>query len=230
MPCSTRAAARDALITVATWNVRHGRPRRGFTSNRALLTAAASLDADLLAVQEVERHVIRSWFADQPHRIAAATTASTHRYQPARRLALTGSDGVAVSTRGTIEAGRVHRWPGRVALLVRVDIDGRELSVVTTHLQNDKAVAQPQLDDLLVVLADEPRPMLLLGDFNLTSDVVRPAVEAAGFTFVDGSPTSPAWAPVHRLDHIAVDGLEVLDQRVVELPVSDHRAVVAELG
>ena len=66
-----RSAVRPPM-RVATWNIRHGRPQRGFASNRRLADGVRALDVDVLAVQEAERHVIRSWFADQPALIARA--------------------------------------------------------------------------------------------------------------------------------------------------------------
>ncbi len=174
----------------------------------------------MVALQELDRRVIRSWFADQPRRCGA-----TH-YLPARRLALTGSDGIALRVRGVIEAVEELRWPGRVAILARVG----ELSVATTHLENRAAVARDQLGELLARFATWPRPRVLLGDLNLTTLDVRDPLEAAGFTLVDGGPTEPAWAPHHRIDHVAIDGLAVTSERTVELPVSDHRAVVVEVA
>ena len=53
-------------MRVATFNAHHGRPWRGFASNRWLARAIARLDVDVLGVQELERKVVRSGFADQP--------------------------------------------------------------------------------------------------------------------------------------------------------------------
>ncbi len=87
-------------MRIATWNVRHGRPFRGFTSNRRLASSAHDLDVDVLAVQEVERHVIRSWFANQPAVIADALDADAFAYVPRgtwRSRAATASRCVSVA-------------------------------------------------------------------------------------------------------------------------------------
>ena len=217
-------------MKVATWNVRHGRPRRGFTSNRRLVDGVRSLDVDVLAVQEVERRVIRSWFADQPALIARAARASTRAYAPARRLAVIGSDGVALCARGVIRAHEVIDLPHeegqpRVALLVELD----DVTVVTTHLQNEEHEARRQLGALLERLAMVARPCILMGDLNLRPADITAMVTAAGFTLAGGGPTEPAHAPVQQIDHIAVRGLTVASGAVGEATISDHRPLIAEL-
>src|SRR3954468_4762235 len=89
------------MITVATFNAHHGRPPRGLTSNGLLESAVAGLEADVVGLQEVERHVVRSWFRNQPAAIARAA-GMRHVYAPARRFAVTGDDGVALLVRGEI--------------------------------------------------------------------------------------------------------------------------------
>ncbi len=217
-------------MRVATWNVRHGRPQRSFASNSRLAAGVGALDVDVLAVQEVERRVIRSWFADQPALIARAASATDRAYAPARRLALIGSDGVALCVRGTVRRHEVLDLPHedgqpRVALYAELD----ELTVVTTHLQNEEHEARRQLGWLLDRLAAVPAPCILLGDLNLRPNDITAMVTAAGFTLAGGGPTEPAQAPVQQIDHIAVRGLTVTSATVGDAPVSDHRPLIAEL-
>lgn len=217
-------------MRVATWNVRHGRPRRGFTSNRRLAAAVSALDVDVLAVQEVERHVIRSWFADQPALIARSSAAAAHAYAPARRLALTGSDGVALSVRGEIARHECISLPHaegqpRVALLVELD----DLVVVTTHLQNEEHEARRQLEWLLARLDGAAR-CVLLGDLNLRPDDIAPMVTAAGFSSAGGDFTNPSDAPVQQIDHILTRGVSATPAVVRDAPVSDHLPLIATLS
>ena len=217
-------------MRVATWNIRHGRPQRGITSNRKLAATVMELDVDVLAVQEADRRVIRSWFADQPALVARAARASAHDYAPARRLAITGDDGVALCVRGEATFRRLrlpHRWgQSRVALIATT----AGATFVTTHLQNQADDARSQLDWLLGELASLPRPCVLLGDLNLPSEDIVDRLRSAGFALAGGGPTEPAWAPRQRIDHVAADGLTVGSVSIVEVPVSDHRPLLVELG
>jgi endonuclease/exonuclease/phosphatase family metal-dependent hydrolase len=217
-------------VRVATWNVRHGRPRRGFVSNRRLEAAVRAIDVDVLAVQEVERRVIRSWYADQPALIARAAGATAHVYAPARRLAVIGSDGVALCGRGELARHEVLELPydagqRRVALLA--DLAG--VTVVTTHLQNEASEAHRQLEWLLARLEQQDGPCILMGDLNLRPSDIEGMVSSAGFTLAGGGPTEPAHDPVQQIDHIAVRGLTVEHVAVGDARVSDHRPLIADL-
>jgi endonuclease/exonuclease/phosphatase family metal-dependent hydrolase len=188
------------------------------------------MDVDVLAVQEVERRVIRSWFADQPALIARAAGATAHVYAPARRLAVVGSDGVALCTRVPITRHEVLALPHaqgqpRVALLAEL----ADVIVVTTHLQNDASEATRQLEWLLGRLEGVSAPCVLMGDLNLRPPDIEAMIGGAGFTLTGGGPTEPAHDPAQQIDHIAVRGLTVASVSVGAAPVSDHRPLMAEL-
>ncbi len=222
-------------MRVGTFNTHHGRPPRGFTRNRILERAVASLDADVLSLQEVERSVVRSWFVDQPARLAAAMGAE-FAYAPARSLGGTGSDGVALCVRGRILESQVLRFAGgatrqdRVAVLARIEPRrGVECSVAATHLQNHGPDALVQLGELVAAFASWPEPRLVLGDLNLGSEAAQPVLTAAGFRLVGGPFSSPARRPTARIDHVAVSGLHIGTVEVRALSVSDHLAVITEV-
>jgi len=221
-------------LRVATWNVRHGRPHRGFTSNARLQQGVAALDADVVAVQEVEQRVIRSWFADQPALIATAAGATSSYYAPARRLAITGSDGIALCVRGTASYRTVdlpHRWgQRRVAIVATAVVDGTVLTIVTTHLQNQSDEARQELQWLIGEVENVDGPCVVLGDLNLRPEDVAAPLVSAGFVLAGGGFTSPADRPVQQIDHIAVRGLPIGDAVVGDAPVSDHRPLLADIG
>jgi endonuclease/exonuclease/phosphatase family metal-dependent hydrolase len=217
-------------MRIATWNVRHGRPARGFTSNRRLAAAVAALDVEVLAVQEVERRVIRSWFADQPALVARAMGARSRAYAPARSLALIGSDGVALCSRmpirrhDSVELPHAKGQP-RVALVAELDA----LAVVTTHLQNEEHEARRQLEWLLARLGVIHGPCVLLGDLNLRPADIAPLLEGSGFVSAGGAFTNPADAPIQQIDHVLVRGVVAAPAIVGAAPVSDHLPLVTTL-
>ena len=62
-----------ASLRVATWNIAGGcREGTSVVDLAAVLAGIRALDADLLAVQEVDRQLARSDRADQPRAIAQA--------------------------------------------------------------------------------------------------------------------------------------------------------------
>lgn len=223
-------------MRLATWNLRHGRPLHGFASNRRLAATVAGLRLDLLATQEVDRRVIRSWFADQSAVVARAAGAADHVFAPARRLAIVGEDGVALAARGRIVDHRTETLPAegreqrRVALVARVVLAGSSvpISVVTTHLHNQVDVALVQLDRIVALAVALPAPRVVLGDLNLQPDQVEGPLAAAGLSLVDGPFTEPADVPRQRIDHVAVDGVTPAAIDVPAVPVSDHRPFVVE--
>ena len=137
------------------------------------------LDVDVLAVQEVDRRVIRSWFADQP---SARRASGGRRHVPLR----TGRGGSSCSPARTgshsaCEASSTH---ARVLELPREQAGrsgGSRSSPVSRSATSTRLSWRPictttrrlrsaQLDALLEAIADEPRPRLLLGDLNLRPD------------------------------------------------------------
>jgi endonuclease/exonuclease/phosphatase family metal-dependent hydrolase len=225
-----------STIRLATFNTRHGRPPAGLARLGMLTSQCAALDADVLGLQEIDRHVVRSCFAAQAHRIGRALDMEV-AWGPARRPILVGHEGNALLVRGTladVEVVELPRSPERyrrIAVLARVALaSGGELSVAVTHLQNHGPEAATQLPVLVDHLARRPAPRVLLGDLNLDRADVTPVLEAAGYTVADGGPTSPADRPVRQIDFIAVDGFEIRAAEVHPTDVSDHRPLTVDVA
>ena len=226
----------EVVLRVATFNARHGVGRLGLVSHRGLVDTCRSLDAEILALQEVDRHVIRSWFRDQPALIARAL-GMQHVTARAKRTPVGGSQCNALCARGhfeEIEAVDLPRRAGdenRVAVLARVVLAGASISVACAHLQHRGGNAREQLAAVLETLCRRPGPRLIAGDFNLTEKDVQPLLAARGFTAAPSGPTSPAHAPRRRIDWIAVDaGLVVLASRLHQPIVGDHCPLVADIA
>jgi endonuclease/exonuclease/phosphatase family metal-dependent hydrolase len=91
-------------------------------------------------------------------------------------------------------------------------------------------------------LEDSAGQQIVAGDFNATRDHapfrelldggLADVADAQGWTAWPGMtwPADRAYPPVMRLDHVLVSaGFGVRDVSVVQLPGTDHRAVVARL-
>jgi endonuclease/exonuclease/phosphatase family metal-dependent hydrolase len=228
-------------VRLATFNIRHGAPTRGYRGDPERVAAAcASLAADVLALQEVDRGVARSGRADLA---AVAGEASGMEVVFAQTMPFRGGQyGNALLVRGSIDDVEVVRLAGGYRFWVRREPrnaivatarlardDMRPVSVAATHLSTERWASRAQLSQVARALTERPRPHVLLGDLNRTNGEVAAHPVADLIRFVDGGdPTFPAIKPVLRIDHIALNGLIVTSVAAVRLPISDHLALVVD--
>jgi endonuclease/exonuclease/phosphatase family metal-dependent hydrolase len=242
-------------LTVATWNIFGGRVWDGSRVDLELTVATLRrLDADLVAVQEVDRAQPRSHGADQARQLGEAL-GMEWRYAPAM-LGTPGSpDGWRAPTPGDADPGGTAYG---IALLSRLPLAGTEtvllpqagrdeprvalvagladgLTVAGTHLSFVPGPNLTQLRALQAHLDERGGPRLLLGDLNLWWPLVR-ALSRPGWrplvrgpTFRNRPPGSAAG--MVQLDHVLAAGASFTPRRtrIVSGPASDHRAVVVEL-
>jgi endonuclease/exonuclease/phosphatase family metal-dependent hydrolase len=234
---------RDGHIRVATFNLRHGADDAGRVRLVRLARFCASLDVDVLGLQEVSRGRRHSLYVDQAA-VVARRIRARHVAGPAMTRGRWRRYGNALLVRGGVEARTVIDLPRaanrepRSAVLAEVRVGDLRVSVAVTHLQHQpkrfrdqEHDAPAQLEAVLAALSARPGPRLLLGDLNLEPDVAGPILERAGFSLATAGPTFPAGVPRRTLDYVAVAGLVVTEARVsARPPVSDHRALVAEVA
>jgi endonuclease/exonuclease/phosphatase family metal-dependent hydrolase len=246
------------LLKVGTWNIFAGRTwDRARVDLDLVLATLRRLDADLVAVQEVDRDQERSHRADQARRLGEAL-GMEWRYAPALlgtpgqplgwRPPAPGQDdpggtayGIALLSRLPLEQVETVLLPQsgreepRVALVAALAGEGGMLTVAGTHLSNLPGSNLVQLRALQRRLDGGGGPRLLIGDLNLCWPAVRllsrrgwrPLVRGA--TFRNRPPGSAG--PMVQLDHVLAAGhaLRAHRGRIVGAPASDHRAVVVEL-
>jgi endonuclease/exonuclease/phosphatase family metal-dependent hydrolase len=243
---------------VATWNIFGGRTWDGARVDLDLtLATLRRLDADVVALQEVDRDLPRSGGVDQA-RVLAEALGMRFRFAPAL-LGTPGSPGgwrpvdagvddpggpaygIALLSRlplGEVETVRLPRRgreEPRVAQVAEVAAGGGRVTVTGTHLSFVPRSGIAQLRALLRRLGGRGGRRLLLGDLNLGWPLVRvvalpgwrPLVR--GGTFRNRPPGSRR--PRVQLDHVLAAGGEVAARRarVVSGPASDHLAVRVEL-
>jgi endonuclease/exonuclease/phosphatase family metal-dependent hydrolase len=145
----------------------------------------------------------------------------------------------------------------RVALAAEIDAPSGPLTVVCTHLSvyrfpsvtwagavvrraighgrgmPGERHAERQVDHLRRRLAGLPRPLVLLGDFNLRGSV--PA-DRTGWRPLATGDTFPRHDPRFQIDHILLDEgsggvpLDSVVGQAVDTGVSDHRALVVDVS
>jgi endonuclease/exonuclease/phosphatase family metal-dependent hydrolase len=222
------------VLRVATWNCQHGKP-----DPTQLGAAVASLDVDVLAIQEVDRRSSRVGGRDLA---ADASDAFGGELVWAPALAFPesargGEYGNALLVRGevrravVIELPRRRKREPRSAVLTEVTAAGRSWTVAATHLTTVRSVVLDQLLALLDVLNGWPAPRVLLGDLNLEPHVLLPWMAAEGYRLALGPPTHSVRRPRRQIDHVAVTGrrCSVVATGARALPVGDHLALLAEV-
>lgn len=224
-------------MRIITFNIKHGAGEDSYRGNPELTAeSCAGLNADILALQEVDQRVPRSKFANMGRMIAEASGmelifAKTMRFRG-------GKYGNALLAKGEFEETEILKLGGgkrfkyfpdrRNAILTTAKLDEGNISIAATHLSTDRSVSSIQLPKVLDSLSTRPGPHLLLGDLNRHRGQVILHTGKKLFDLVDGPPTYPASIPKRSIDHIAVRGLSIQAITTEQLPISDHRALVVE--
>jgi endonuclease/exonuclease/phosphatase family metal-dependent hydrolase len=175
----------------------------------------------------------------------ATWTAATGEEEPG-----TAAYGVALLSRFPVRSWQVVRLPERprtvpvvargrrrpllldeprVAVAAVVETPQGVMTVASTHLSFLPRWNTHQLKVLLTGLRDLPRPLVLMGDLNMTP---RRARGATGMRALASGRTFPADRPSVQLDHVLADryvGDRHPVSRTVRGPLSDHRALVVDL-
>ncbi|WP_430425194.1 endonuclease/exonuclease/phosphatase family protein [Phenylobacterium sp.] len=230
---------------IVTYNVHRcvGNDRRLDVARVAAVLA--ELQPDIVALQELDVGRRRTNHVDQAHEIAQRLS-MTHHFHAAMQVEEEryGDAILTVYPERLVKAGslpglpRVRGLEPRGALWVEVEIDGRPVQIVNTHLGLVPREQQLQAAALAgpgwLGHPDCHGPAILLGDFNATASSVvyrtlvkrlQPARQLAPRK----SPTStfPSQLPVLRIDHLFVSpGVEVHDVTAPFTPLtrvaSDH--------
>jgi len=199
---------------------------------------------DLVALQEVDRGVKRTEGKDEIAELAAMT-----RMQPAFAHNIDyqgGQYGVAILSRFPIthidhrkyENRRVAERRGM--LHVEVDVSGKVLHFVSTHLDYQFADGRLfEAEQLLRFLDEVKAPLIIAGDFNdeptgstyklmlgqLSDAWINTRAKGDGLSY-------PADKPVKRIDYLFARPAERIKTKrawVVNTLASDHLPVVADL-
>lgn len=246
-------------VRLVTFNIHHGVGDDGRHDLPRLAQVLAAADADVICLQEVDRHFgERSEDVDQALLLSRALDMQLAWGpafdEPRGAGKPRGEYGNALLSRLPILVSDVHRLPGsgepRSALRTMVELDGGALWVTVTHLSRrgpDRAA------QLAAVAALHTAPMetgILVGDFNTTPDAPELAALRGRFTDAwelageredrsgwrfwqhDDGNTHPAHSPHRRIDQAWVTpGVGVTAAQVLDGGgASDHLPLLVDLA
>lgn len=199
--------------------------------------------ADIVGLQEVDRGVERTGRVDEIKELARLTGMD---YAFAHNLDYQGGQyGVAVLSRFPILAIDHRRFANRRErerrgfIRVEVEVEGRRLNFVTTHLDYQFLDGRIfETEQLLKALEEVRGPLIVAGDFNEEPpggayEMMLKAGYADGWTqkTTDGL-TYPADKPTKRIDYVFHRGLGGDVHATASVPdtlASDHRPLVVTL-
>jgi len=238
-----RSAVRAPIeLTVATYNIRHGRGMDEVVDLQRTAAALHALDADVIGLQEVDRQVQRSGNADQAAALGAQLQMAHAfgAFMPYQG----GEYGLALLSRFPIRRTEALRLPNgnepRVALLAELELpNGARVLAVNVHfdwVENDSFRIR-QVEALAAILDTVSLPVILLGDFNDVPGSRTMLRWRARFATLEKPSadrfTFSSTKPEKEIDHILLApraAWEHLTARVVTDSVtSDHRAFVGRL-
>jgi endonuclease/exonuclease/phosphatase family metal-dependent hydrolase len=117
----------------------------------------------------------------------------------------------------------------RVALQVRLPLDGTSLVVTATHMSHLRHGSPRQIRLLSGRLPPRGEAAVLMGDMNLWGPPL--AALLPGWSLAVRGRTWPAWRPLFQIDHVLVTSpVRVVESEVVGSSGSDHRPVRAVLA
>ena len=235
---------RTRTVRVATYNVHRCRGMDARTQPQRIASVLATLDADIIALQEVVGARQR-----RPGQAAELGAALGMGWVMAPTRHLRGAlFGNVVLTRLPVRQHVQHDLSWKTCEprgAQRVDValdDDHLLHIYNVHLGTslgERRVQAGMLADL--VHARRPHgPSVVLGDFNewargLTTDILSARLESVNLTpYLTRKRSYPGWFPLFHLDHIYYRGrVEVTHVELVRtrqaLMASDHLPLVADL-
>ncbi|MBN1514021.1 MAG: endonuclease/exonuclease/phosphatase family protein [Phycisphaerae bacterium] len=237
------ASPQPTPLRVLSYNIHHGEGMDGRVDLERIAEIIRRSEADLVALQEVDRGVKRTDRVDQPARLAELT--GLHVVFE-RNIEHQGGDyGNAVLSRLPVDRHQNYHLPQsrpgeqRGLLEVHVTLDGKPLVFYATHFDYHPSDEERMASVAVLKEKTAPQsgtPVFVAGDLNDTPDsrVLAAATAFLVDTCEDDSGavlTYPADAPDKRIDYILTNGhpsVRCVDFRVLpESVASDHRPILA---
>lgn len=219
-------------LKVMTYNIRHGRGMDNKVNLDRVADDIRKSQADIVALQEVDRFNFRSGFKDQAKLLADRLNmhwcfATSMRWGFMQY-------GNAILSRFPIEQSEVYTLPGtkerRTLLKAVIRIGDERVVVYTTHLGVDLQERELQLPIIADILKEDEGPSIFMGDLNMESSHVLVASLLRDWHKLGlGTKTGTVLSGL-EIDHIFVNPTPYQASAwTMSSVASDHNPVVAEL-
>lgn len=216
-----------------TFNIRHAKGLDDRVDLERVIAVIRSVDADVVALQEVDRYQRRSGYVDQ---VAVIGSALGMRWCYAASIRKGFSEyGNAILSRCMAPGNEVIFIPGEIErrslLRAQLAAEAGLLLVLTTHLGVSDRDRSGQFPLLIQQLKTIDRPAVLMGDFNTEADHPRmSALQQHGWYRAQLKEGESTIAGGGVIDHIFSNTVRPgFAARTIATNASDHCPVVAEI-
>jgi endonuclease/exonuclease/phosphatase family metal-dependent hydrolase len=228
-----------SVIKVCSYNIRRAIGIEGKKDLKQIYQVLNEINADVIALQEVEMVPGVVGISRQAHALADLLSMN-YVYTTVHRLRF-GSVGNAVLSRYPILKESKHLLPDsrdeRICLQVDINAAGVGLSIFNVHLCLNQVSRYRHLKYLLLPIIQESEfPIILAGDFNATPSMreIRMLGTYLHDTFQHNSglygSTYPSDAPRVRIDYIYTDDkARCFDFAIFKSQASDHLPICASI-
>ncbi|MDQ3767712.1 MAG: endonuclease/exonuclease/phosphatase family protein [Actinomycetota bacterium] len=217
------------IYRVATFNIRHGKGADGVIDLDRVARAMAATQADLIALQEVDRGLDRTGMVDQSQVLGELTGLPVHFRSVLKRGR--GRYGLALAGEGLSELTyRELPKAGDEQARGVMGASWRGLAVLATHLATQADIRPKQTSALAAMARRAGRPVIVLGDLNQDRKGLS-ALQDAGLDPGPGRHGTYVHLWRHRqIDYVfAGNGIEVVRTWTITTDASDHLPLVAEI-
>jgi endonuclease/exonuclease/phosphatase family metal-dependent hydrolase len=225
-------------LKVMTFNIHHGKGIDGKTDLSRILAEIMKSEADIVALQEVDRYQPRSFFRDQ---LAILTRGSGMYscYSSSLNFGFSQYGNAILSKWPIVSKSTIYMDGGferRSILHAKIKVIGRcsglesEIIIVNTHLGVRAQEYKWQMPILCKIIADLPKPTILLGDFNMEPSNITLKIIDPSWHKISLDRPQATMQNGKQIDHIFVNS-GFLNARawLQETTASDHHAVIADI-
>jgi len=226
-------------IKIVSYNIRRAVDIYGRKDLEQVVKVLKAINADIVALQEVEMVPGIGSQSKQAHTLAKILNMN-YAYEPVHRLKF-GSVGNAILSRYPILNEVHHTLPDsreeRGCLQTEIDIAGTSISFFNMHLGLSQVSRYRHLKYIILpIMQASFIPPILAGDMNATPRMreMRMLTEHLQDTFCHNSGiqehTYPADCPRVRIDYIFIDDKSTCTGfRIIKAEASDHLPVMATI-
>lgn len=225
-------------IRVMTYNIHHGKSFFGVRSIDEISGIIAENNLDIVGLQEVDNGMLRSGFKNQAQYLGARLNMN---YAFGENISfVSGKYGNAILSRHPIVEYENYLLPSgreqRGYLRAMIDVNGRRLQFIVTHLGLNHKERAVQLEIIRRHIETLQQEVILVGDFNALQGspeirgISKILQDSGDLTGNDDIPTFDLPLLSKRIDYIFVgQGFRIDDYEVIRSRASDHYPVKAEL-